>query len=521
MLDALAANPLLTVTLVLALGTLVGQIPFGPVRFGPAGALFVGLAVGAIDARLGEGLGLVQTLGLALFVYTVGIAAGAGFFRNLRSQLPLMACGLIVVFATTATAIGGGRLLGLSPGLAAGSFAGALTATPALAAAADVVGTNEPAVGYSISYPVGVLATILVVAVIVGRTWPARRDVTPAAGVGLIDISVEVSHPGPLLDVPGFADGSVLFSYLRRDGETRVVHANEQLQVGDRVLVVGPAPAVRRARKYLGRRVDDHLAHDRREVDYRRFIVSNRDPVGRSIAELDFHTRFGGVITRVRRGDLDLLARDDLTLELGDRVRVVVPRGRLGEVGEFLGDSERRISEVDAFSMGIGLALGLALGLITIPLPGGIAFALGSAAGPLVVGMVLGRLERTGPLVWGLPGPANLTIRQLGLLLFLGTTGLSAGQAFASQAFTPVGLRTAILAVIIVIVGGALLVALARIIGISPPRTAGALAGFVGQPAILAYANSRCTDERVNAGYATLFALGIITKIILVQFIVT
>lgn len=401
MLDVLAANPLLTVTLVLALGTLVGQIPFGPVRFGPAGALFVGLAVGALDARLGEGLSLVQSLGLALFVYTVGVAAGASFFRNLRKQLPLMACAVIALVATTLVAMAGGRLLGLSSALSAGAFAGALTSTPALAAAAELVGTEEPAVGYSISYPVGVLVTIPVVAVILSLKWPARNDSAPAAGVGLVDISVEVSRPGTLQEVPGFADGSVLFSYLRRNGETRVVSANEALQVGDRVVMVGPAEAVRRARTHLGHRVDEHLAHDRSEVDYRRFIVSNREAAGRTVAGLDFDDRFGGVITRVRRGDLDLLARDDLTLELGDRVRVVVPRGQLAAVGEFLGDSERSISEVDAFSLGIGLALGLAVGLISIPLPGGITLALGSAAGPLVVGMVLGRLERTGPLVLG------------------------------------------------------------------------------------------------------------------------
>lgn len=517
MLDVLAANPLLTIMIVLALGTVVGSIPFGPVRFGPAGALFVGLGIGALDARLGEGLGLMQTLGLALFVYTVGVAAGAGFFRDLRRQLPLMAGAVAVLAVITGVAVLAARLLGLSPAIAAGSYAGALTSTPALAAAAAQAGSQEPAVGYSISYPVGVVVTILVVAAIVTRSWPARNDRDPAAGEGLLDISVEVTRPGPLREVPGFQDDAVRFSYLRRDGQTRVVGDDEQLQPGDRVVVVGPEEHVRTATDHLGQRVDEHLAHDRREVDYRRFILSRPEVAGRTIEELNFPGRFEGVVTRVRRGDLDLLAHDELTLELGDRVRVVVPRGRLDDVGAFLGDSERKVSEIDAFSLGVGLALGLAVGLISLPLPGGITLALGSAAGPLVVGMVLGRLERTGPLVWGLPGPANLTIRQLGLLLFLGATGLSAGQAFASQVLTVDGLKTAVLAAVIVGVGAVLMVLVARLVGLSPPRAAGALAGFVGQPAILAYANTRCTDERIDAGYAALFALAIIVKIVLVQ----
>lgn len=296
---------------------------------------------------------------------------------------------------------------------------------------------------------------------------------------------------------------------------------DEELRVGDRVVVVGPTEAVIAARDHLGHRVDEHLAHDRREVDYRRFVVSDRRVAGRTIGELDVPGRYEGIVTRVRRGDLDLLASDDFVLDLGDRVRVIVPRGRLGEVRGLFGDSERKVSEIDALSLGVGLALGLAIGLITLPLPGGLSFALGSAAGPLVVGMVLGRLERTGPLVWGLPLAANLTIRQLGLLVFLGATGLASGQAFADQALTAAGLRVVLTAVLLTVLAGVLFLLVARLVGVSTARAAGGLAGFVGQPAILAYANSRVTDERVEAGYAAIFALGIIVKILLVQFLAT
>lgn len=520
MLDVLASVPLLTMALVIAAGTLVGAIPFGPLRFGPAGALFVGLAIGALDPRLGQGLDLVQSLGLALFVYTVGIAAGARFFRDLRRQLPLMlGAAVVLVLLTLATALLGGTL-GLGRALQGGTFAGALTSTPALAAASDVVGTDEPAVGYALAYPVGVVVTILVVAVALSRPWSARADPDSAAGVGLVDISVAVDRPSRLCDVPGIREGTVRLSYLARDSAMRVVTPNEELHVGDQVVVVGPEDAVRKARDHLGHRVDEHLAHDRRDVDYRRFVVSDPRVAGRTIGELDIPGRFAGTVTRIRRGDLDMLASDESVLELGDRVRVIVPRGRLREVSALFGDSERRVSEVDAFSLGIGLALGLALGLISLPLAGGLTFALGSAAGPLVVGMVLGRLERTGPLLWGLPMAANLTIRQLGLLLFLGATGLASGQAFATQALTVTGARVVLLAIVLTAVGGVLFVLVARLVGVSTERAAGGLAGFVGQPAILAYAQDRVTDERVESGYAALFVLGIILKILLVQILV-
>ncbi|MEE6287568.1 TrkA C-terminal domain-containing protein [Georgenia sp. MJ173] len=520
MIDALVATPLLTIMLVVALGTLLGAVPFGPVRFGAAGALFVGLAVGALDPRLGLGLELVQTLGLALFVYTVGLAAGQTFFRNLRSQLALMVAGVGVLAVVAGLTVVAARVLDVSPTMAAGAFAGSLTSTPALAAASTAAGTQEPAVGYSLAYPVGVVVTIVVVSLVLARRWPAGRDHVPAAGISLVDVSVEVEHPGPLDDIPGFTAGEVRLSYLSRDGRTRVVGDDEELRAGDRVVVVGSRDAVADAVTHLGRRVHEHLAHDRSVVHFRRFVVSDPQIAGRTVRQVDVPGRLDGVVTRVRRSDVDILAHDDLVLQLGDRVRVVLPRGRLSEASEFFGDSEREVSEIDALSLGAGLAVGLTLGLLTLPLPGGLAFALGSAAGPLVVGMVLGRLHRTGPVVWALPTAANLTIRQLGLLLFLGTTGLASGQAFAAQAATALGLRVVLLAVILVTVAAVGFVLLARLLGQSSARGAGALAGLVGQPAILAYANSRMTDERIESGYAALFALGMVAKIVLVQVVV-
>ncbi|MBC7289869.1 MAG: transporter [Actinotalea sp.] len=519
-LDVLAASPLLAIVLVMALGTALGAVPFGPVRFGPAGALFVGLAVGALDPRLGEGLAIVQTLGLALFVYTVGLAAGSTFFRDLRRQLPVMAVGVGALLLAAATALGLGALADLGGPLTAGTFTGALTSTPALAAAVAAADSQEPAVGYSLAYPIGVTVAILVVAATVNRRWPGRRDPQPAAGLGLVAVTAEVRRTTTLDDVPGVADQRVRMSYLARGRRTRVITPHEQLHPGDQVVVVGPQEAVDDAVTHLGVRVDEHLADDRTAVENQRFVVSDRRIAGRTVGELDMAARFEGAVTRVRRGDLDLLARDDLTLEIGDRVLAVVPRERLGEVQDFFGDSERRVSEIDPVPVGGGLALGLLLGLVTLPLPGGAAFALGSAAGPLLVGMVLGRVERTGPFVWRMSLTANLTIRQLGLLLFLAAVGLASGPAFAEQAFTATGLRVVLVAVAVVGLSAVVLVLGARAVGVSAPRAAGVVAGFVGQPAVLAYAGSRVVDERVEAGYAALFALGIIVKILLVQVLV-
>ena len=493
-LDVLAQAPILTVFLVIGLGTAVGQIPLGPIRFGAAGALFVGLAVGALDPRLGADLTLLRSLGLALFCYTVGLAAGNTFFRDLRRQLPLMA--LCVVALVIAGAAGGlySHLTGVSPAMDSGAYAGALT-SPVLDAAIEAAGSQEPAVGYALAYPVG-------------------------SADGITATSVYLLQRVALGEMKAFKEGRIRISYLERDGETRVVAPGEELLPGDKVVIVGAPAAVESAMHDLGTGLHNCLAKDRTAVDFRRLTVSSTRVAGRTIAEVDMPGRFQGVITRVKRGDLDLLAREDLVLELGDRVLAVVPSDELEKAADWFGDSERSIAQIDAFSVGVGMALGVLLGLVAIPLPGGITLRLGVAAGPLVVGMILGWVGRTGPFVWGLPHAANSTIRQLGLLFFLAAIGLASGPDFAASAFSMTGLKVGMLAALIVVVNAIVLLAGARWAGVSAQRASGGLAGLVGQPAILAFALSKRDDERIEAGYATLFALAIVVKIVMVQVLV-
>ncbi len=453
MVDVLASSPLLTLFAVVALGTLVGAIPWGPLKFGPAGALFVGLAVGALDPRLGEGLGLIQGVGLGLFVYTIGIAAGASFFRDLKKQTPLMIGASILLVAMTAAVIGAGKIFGIGGDLGGGLFAGALTTTPALAAASAAAdGSTVPAVGYSIAYPLGVIITMIVLTFVARVPLPAKNDQMALNSADLCDVTATVTNPMRVDQIPGIASqpgkagGEVRVSYFLRDGDMTVAHPREQLRAGDQVLIVGIPDAVRTAVDALGHEAESHLAHDRTHVNFRRFIVSNPKLAGRTVADLHIPSRFGSIITRVRRGDQDLLAHAEMPLQLGDRVRVVYPNDQHDHLVRYFGDSEKRITEVDFFSVGIGIALGVALGLVAIPI-GGASLALGSAAGPLVVGLILGKLDRTGPLVWTLPNSANLTIRQFGLVVFLAAVGLSSGETFASTAFSPAGITIGLIAI--------------------------------------------------------------------------
>ena len=520
MASLFASSPLLALFVVVALGAAIGAIRIGPLRFGAAGALFVGLIVSALHPEVvSNHMSIVQPMGLAFFVYCVGISAGATFFQNLRKQTNLLALTTIVCVVGALIALVGGRLLGLSSGLTSGLFTGALTAAPALDTATRLTGDPNAAVGYAFGYPVGVIGGILIVTITVTRKWVGPKDTPSLAGASLEAVSIRVSKHINTRDIDAWRDQRVRLSYLRRDGRTRVTAPGEDLLPGDHVVMVGDPESIKETAPLVGEILDHNLEDDRSDLAFERIVVSNPDVAGRSVSELNVTKRFGAVITRVRRGDLDLLARDDLDLQLGDHVAVVVPTDELDGIAEWLGDSERRVAEVDGMAFGIGLVLGLLLGIVSFPLPGGQGFQLGAAAGPLIVGMLLGALRRTGPLVWTLPAAANLTIRQIGLMLFLAALGLNAGPQFASLLGSPEGWRAALLAVVMVVVCCVIQALGAKFIGLSSARAAGGIAGFLGQPAVLQAADARVTDERIEAAYATLFAFAIIVKILLLPLI--
>ena len=520
MASLFASSPLLALFVVVALGAAIGAIRIGPLRFGAAGALFVGLTVSALHPEVvSTHMSIVQPMGLAFFVYCVGISAGATFFQDLRKQTNLLALTTIVCVVGALIALVGGRLLGLSSGLTSGLFTGALTAAPALDTATRLTGDPNAAVGYAFGYPVGVIGGILIVTITVTRKWVGPKDTPSLAGSSLEAVSIHVSKHINTRDIDAWRDQRVRLSYLRRDGRTRVTAPGEDLLPGDHVVMVGDPASIKEAAPLVGEVLDHNLEDDRSDLAFERIVVSNPDVAGRSVSELNVTKRFGAVITRVRRGDLDLLARDDLDLQLGDHVAVVLPTDELDDIAEWLGDSERRVAEVDGMAFGIGLVLGLLLGIVSFPLPGGQGFQLGAAAGPLIVGMLLGALRRTGPLVWTLPAAANLTIRQIGLMLFLAALGLNAGPQFASLLGSPEGWRAALLAAVMVVVCCVIQALGAKFIGLSSARAAGGIAGFLGQPAVLQAADARVTDERIEAAYATLFAFAIIVKILLLPLI--
>lgn len=521
MLNTLAANPLLTIFLIVALGAVLGAIPFGKIRFGAAGALFAGLFLSALAPELGNNMALIQGLGLALFVYTVGLSAGRTFFSGIRQYGSLMLGGCLAAIVAGAVTIGVGHLLNVPAALRTGIYTGALTAAPALDTASKITNSPQAAVGYAFGYPLAVIVAIIMVSLVVPRKWVGKNDSPALTGKGLSPLTVEVAKAMPVREIPGILEGKVRVSYLCRSQQMRVVSPGEDLIPGDQIVVVGVEEAVAKAVKSIGIVQDFHLQDYRSEVVFEPITVSNPDLFGASVAQLNMNALFGAVITRITRGDLDMLATDQSIIEPADMVHVVAPRKQLKAIKKYLGDSRAKASEIDALSVGLGLVLGILIGMISFPLPGGEFFSLGPAAGPLIAGMILGSLRRTGKIIWSIPNSANYTMRQLGLLFFLAGLGLNAGPDFARLALSATGVKAGILAILTVGVAGLFMVGYGYFLGFSAPRTGGAIAGMLGQPAVLESANSLVRDERIESAYTALFAIVMIVKILVVPLIFT
>jgi putative transport protein len=300
-------------------------------------------------------------------------------------------------------------------------------------------------VAYSLSYPAAVASMLVIVTLLLGRRLrlPASLEPPPPALTErIVNWTVHVTTAGrPTLGELRARYPSVGFSRVEHEGAVSVATGDQHLHRGDAVVVLGPEATVAELCRRVGERSDRHLPLDRTELDFRRVVVSNRRLAGQRLADLDLAHNHGVTVTRVRRGNDDLVAHDDVLLQLGDRVRVVGPSDRLGAVARLSGDSERRLAEVDALGFALGATAGLAVGTVNLPLPGGIDVELGAGGGPLLIGLVLGIVSRTGPITWQIPHGANLVLRQLGILMFLASAGLGSGTTFADALGTRHGLE--------------------------------------------------------------------------------
>ena len=534
-------NPLFTLFLIAAIGYPLGRIKIRGSSLGVAAVLFVGLAVGALDANL-KLPEIIYQLGLVLFVYTIGLSSGPSFFASLRRKglrYNLLIVAMLVFGALLSVAAY--YALHFSPGLTAGIFSGSFTNTPALASALDYIKNyapqanldhllSEPVIGYSVTYPMGILSALLAIGLL---QWWFKTDYKAEAkslpqlelGTNIQNRTIRITRPEataiPIGELAHQHQWHVIFGRLQHQDQLSLSNDQVRFNIGDLVSVIGPEEQLECVTSFLGEVNSKQLDYDRNQIDFRRVFISNPQVAGHQLHDLNIYQQFGALATRVRRGDSDFLPQEDTVLQLGDRIRVVAPRDHMDEVSHFFGDSYRTLSEIDFLTFSLGLALGLLLGVIPFPLPGGMTIKLGAAGGPLLVAMVLGALGRTGPLVWNLPYSANLTLRQVGFILFLAGIGTRSGYAFLTTFVQGNGLSIFIVgALITFVISFCTLWIGHKLLKIPMGMAVGMLAGLLTQPAVLGFTLEQTDNELPNAGYAAVYPMAIIVKIIIAQLIV-
>jgi putative transport protein len=522
LLSFLTASPLLTLFLVAGLGYLLGQVNLFGFRLGVAGVLFAGLFIGAVCPLLVIP-GIMGTFGLVLFVYSMGLQSGPDFFGNLRARgVRYAALSIIVLLSGFGMLMVWARLLHLTREQAAGLFTGAATNTPALGVILQIAHNSLPAETYSIAYPFGVVGVLLCFHL--AKVF-IKPKIEPAARRPLIfERNFRVNNPevdGKTVDDLRAEYGEMGFriSRIQHEGKLMVGSFDARLSLGDQVVAIGGDDALRQAELLLGSVAASHLEIDRSEIDYRRIMVSNKQVVGHTVEQLLHEMPASCAITRMRRGDEDIVPTLATTINYGDRLRVVVRRESLREVSRYLGDSIRGTAEMNFASVGLGLVLGALVGMIPVPIPGFGALTLGFGGGPLVVALILGRLERTGPFIWTIPTSANLTLRQLGLLLFMAVVGLNSGAGFV-QTFMKNGpaflLAGACITLSIVIPALFLGYKLFRI---PFDELLGVVSGIHTESAAVGFASRMVVSERIEVGYAGVYPIALILKVILAQVI--
>ena len=531
--------------LVAVVGLFIGNVKFRGVGLGIGGVLFGGIIVGHFVSQAGmtlssDMLHVIQEFGLILFVYTIGIQVGPGFFASLRVSglRPNLFAVLIVIIGGLVTAILH-KLFDIPLPVVLGIFSGAVTNTPALGAGQQILrdlGTpmamvDQMGMSYAMAYPFGIcgiLFTMWMLRVIFRvnvETEAQQHESTRTNGGALIrTINIRVENPNlhnlAIKDVPILNGDKVICSRLKREETLKVPSPETVIQLGDLLHLVGQPADLHNAQLVIGQEVDTSLSTKGTDLRVERVVVTNENVLGKRIRDLHFKERYDVVISRLNRAGVELVASSDISLQFGDILNLVGRPSAIDAVANVLGNAQQKLQQVQMLPVFIGIGLGVLLGSIPVFVPGfPAALKLGLAGGPLIMALILGRIGSIGKLYWFMPPSANLALRELGIVLFLSVVGLKSGGDFIhtlvdGEGLSWIGYGALITAVPLITVG-----ILARMLAKMNYLTmCGMLAGSMTDPPALAFANNlHPTSGAAALSYATVYPLVMFLRIITPQ----
>lgn len=571
--DHSVAGGVLIIMAVSALGLALGHLKIKGISIGIAWVLFIGLAAAHFGLKVNDHvLHFIREFGLILFVFTIGIQVGPGFFASLRKNgigLNLAAACIVLLGVGLSVAQWKYFLGGTEKDLpaAVGLLSGATTNTPSMAAGTaaffDIntrrhealqtapatqpatrpttapVGTTPAPVAnasatigsaYAIAYPIGIFGVLLTMLAVrfLFRVDIAEETRKLAAGTAhptLDVLNLEVINPAlsgkPIGSVPTLGQSGVVITRIMRNNEVDVATNDQVLQLGDIVTAVGPHKGLADLELIVGKRTHVDARAVSSDIAVNRVLVSHKQAVGKTIDELSLREKYGVQVTRILRSGFELPVTPLSRLQYGDRVVVVGESSSMPAVIDVLGDSRKALDKPLLVPILFGIALGVIVGSIPIMIPGlPAALKLGLAGGPLIVAIILSRLYKVGPLVWYMPNSANMMLRELGIVLFLACVGLLSGEHFVAT-FRAHGVEWLLMGAAITIVPVMLIGILARLVfKVNYLTLTGLLAGSMTDPPALAFAQQITGSEAPTVSYATVYPMVMLLRVMSAQIVV-
>ena len=534
------AHSILMLAIVIAVGIALGKIKFKGVSLGVTWVLFAGIAFSHFGMRVdGEILHIFKEFGLILFVFSIGLQVGPGFFSSFKKggiSLNMLACGTVLLGAAVTYVIH--LCTGLPIATMVGIMSGAVTNTPGLGAAQqanmDITGIDNPdiATGYAVAYPlavVGIIATIIMLRYLFQINLKqeeenaiAKESTKESAAKR---ISLRVTNPAlngmKVGDIHDMLQRNFVISVMRHeDGSVNMVNAETVLHTGDDILVITSQTAVPVITAFIGEQVEIKWQKVSPQLISRRILITKSELNGKALSQLRLRS-FGVSITRVNRSGIDLVANPNLQLQIGDRVTVVGTQQAIDEVEKVLGNSLKRLNHPNLFPIFIGIVLGVILGSIPFVFPGiPQPVKLGLAGGPLIVAILISRFGPKYKLVTYVTMSANLMLREVGIAIFLACVGLGAGETFidtiAGGGYKWIGYGAMITVIPILIMG---------LIGrkfckLNYFTLSGMIAGSMTDPPALAYANDMSYNDIPAVGYATVYPLTMFLRVLCAQLMI-
>lgn len=540
------AHAVLIYAFVIATGVMLGKIKIAGISLGVTFVLFMGILVGHFGFTVDHTImHFIKEFGLILFIFSIGLQVGPSFFTSFKKggmQLNGLACLLVLLGIGVTLSLFYIFNGSISIPMLVGIMQGAVTNTPGLGAAQEALRQLSEAgelvgpipsigLGYAVAYPMGVIGILLSFIIIRGifrvklekeeEALKSQTETNETPNWISIKITNESLVDCTLSQCQNMIRRQFIASRLFNGKEVIIPSEETRLRLGDILSVIVNDADERSVVAFMGKKVDYVWEDSENTMVSRRIVVTQSNINGRTIGSLAFRSLYGVNITRVHRSGIDLLARPELYLQVGDRVTVVGSVDAIKKVETILGNTLKRLNEPHLITIFLGIFVGILVGSIPIHFPNmPMPAKLGLAGGPLIVAILLGRFGYRLKLITYTTQSANLMLREMGISLFLASVGISAGAEFVDTVVSPDGLRWILSGVLITMLPAITVGIIGRLLKINYFTLIGMISGSCTNPPALAYSGSIANNDAPAVAYSTVYPLTMFLRIICAQFII-